>query len=532
MQDGAARLLERHLYKNTGLSPTERQVFQNAYNHLTSRDPAKAWTSGQWMTERTGGSDVSRTETVAIYDPYPASSPPPLADVAEQIPLGPWSISGFKWFSSATDSQMTILLAKTAPDKGLSCFLAPTRRHNPSLPSPTEGSPAGGSELNGATISRLKRKFGTQSLPTAELELRGMRGWLVGEEGKGVREISTLLTITRVHTSVSCMGYLGRSLGIARAFALVREVSGAGAGVAGGAQRGRVVLLLASHPLHMRTLASVTVEYHALMLLVYYTLFDLGLDERGPPQTSSSSSREDRIPLRPPPQELVSPLLRVLSSLHKAYTCHATPPLVHECMAALGGVGYLMNDESPQIGVARLFRDACVGAIWEGTTDVLAGDTVRALLKKRNPPGKRESECLRALDWFVQTFLGDVCTPDTDMEKEHALGRIRAEWEGLKKRIELAGTAEQLLPEARGVVFRIAEVLMAVLYALDAARNPGAEIEEMCRRYWAKKGFFEGGGCSWQARGGLEMDQAIVYGAGNVTAPGQGQGQGLRGSKL
>jgi hypothetical protein len=95
MQDGAARLLQRHLSGNTALSPTERQVFQNAYDHLTSRDPAKAWTRGLWVTERTGGSDVSRTETVATYDPYPDSSPAPLADLDENTPLGPWSISDF-----------------------------------------------------------------------------------------------------------------------------------------------------------------------------------------------------------------------------------------------------------------------------------------------------------------------------------------------------------------------------------------------------------------------------------------------------
>src|SRR5438128_2528041 len=60
MQDGAARLLQRHL--NAGSKPAEHRVFRNAYDHLTSRDPSKTWTSGQWMTERTGGSDVSQTE--------------------------------------------------------------------------------------------------------------------------------------------------------------------------------------------------------------------------------------------------------------------------------------------------------------------------------------------------------------------------------------------------------------------------------------------------------------------------------------
>jgi alkylation response protein AidB-like acyl-CoA dehydrogenase len=297
MQDGAARLLQRHLSKKTGLSPTERHVFQNAFDHLISRDSANAWTSGQWMTERTGGSDVSRTETVATYDPYPDSSAAPLADLDEKIPLGPWSVSGFKWFSSATDSQMTILLAKTDPSKGVSAFLAPMRRHNPSLVSPT-GS-RGGTELNGVTLQRLKHKFGTQSLPTAELELNGMRAWLIGEEGKGIHEISTILNITRVHTTVSSMGYLGRSLAIARSFALVREV---------GMTRGRRAPL-SSHPLHMRTLATTTIDYHAMMLLTYFTISLLGQSESPSPPSPSP------FPLQPP-THIVPSLLRTLPSLH------------------------------------------------------------------------------------------------------------------------------------------------------------------------------------------------------------------------
>lgn len=458
------------------------------------------------MTERTGGSDVSQTETVATYDPHPSSSPAPLTDPDEKIPLGPWSISGFKWFSSATDSQMAILLAKTRPDKGVSCFLAPMRRYNHSLVSPTGH--LGGSELNGVTIQRLKHKFGTQSLPTAELELKNMRGWLIGEEGQGIREISTILTVTRVHTTVSSMGYLGRALGIARAFALVREA---------GTGRGRRVPL-SSHPLHMRTLAALTVDYHALMLLVYYTLYIMGLDEHPSPQSQSQPQSRYPPPCLPaPPGDLVAPLLRVLSSLHKSYACLATPPLIYECMASLGGVGYLVNDESQHINVARIFRDACVGAIWEGTTDVLAGDTIRAL---KHPRGGGAS--MRALDWAVQSGLrsaaGDRCA--------EAVEKVRVEWEGLKGRIE-QGEQEELLPDARGIVFRIAEVLMAVLYMTDAALSPGAEIEEMSSRYLSKKGFVGGASSSWEAKGGLEMDQAIVYGPGKTPAQGAGPGPRL-----
>ena len=88
MSDGAAKLLSTQL-AHPDLDPTTRRVFQDAYDHLTSRDPTKAWTSGQWMTERTGGSDVSGTETVATYSPSPEDTSTP------EAPLGPWSIDGF-----------------------------------------------------------------------------------------------------------------------------------------------------------------------------------------------------------------------------------------------------------------------------------------------------------------------------------------------------------------------------------------------------------------------------------------------------
>ncbi|KAK0671823.1 hypothetical protein QBC41DRAFT_269790 [Cercophora samala] len=485
MQDGAARLLQRHLFSSAArkLSPTERDVFQNAYTHLTSRDPTKTWTSGQWMTERTGGSDVSQTETVAIYDPFPSSAPVPLASQSESIPLGPWSISGFKWFSSATDSNMTILLAKTHPSKGVSAFFAPMRRHNPSLVSHT-GESGNGTELNGITIQRLKHKFGTQSLPTAELELKGMRGWLIGEEGKGIQEISTILNITRVHTTVSSMGYLGRSLAIARSFALVRPV---------GMGKGKRIAL-SSHPLHMRTLANMTIDYHGMMLLTFYTIYALGLDERSLPSGSAAT----KVPT--PPKELVQPLLRVLSSLHKSYVCETTVPLVYGCMEALGGVGYMQNVESEHLNISRLFRDCCVGAIWEGTTDVLASDTLRAL---KHPLSGKQS--VQALDWLILS------------SKSAAL---REEWQGLKNKIE-TGKQEELLPEARGLVFRIAEIIVSVLYLVDVEASPAVEIEAMCARFMEKKGFSVEEAVGKRAKeGGLKLDQAIVYGAGKEIAPG------------
>ena len=182
MTDGAAHVLKKEL--SAGLYDDQtRRVLQDALNRLTSRDPTKAWTSGQWMTERRGGSDVSGTETLAAFTGS--------TDVrnVDGYSLGPWRIDGFKWFSSATDCDMTILLARTS--KGLSCFFAPTRRLSAN----------GALEMNGIRIQRLKSKMGTRPLPTAELEIEGMRAYLLGEEGKGVNVISGMLNITRVCNS-------------------------------------------------------------------------------------------------------------------------------------------------------------------------------------------------------------------------------------------------------------------------------------------------------------------------------------------
>ncbi|KAK3944103.1 hypothetical protein QBC46DRAFT_280412 [Diplogelasinospora grovesii] len=494
MQDGAARLLQLHLTSPGLLNPldtVQRRVFQNAFDHLTSRDPTEGWTSGQWMTERTGGSDVSLTETIATFDPCPPPDSTPLADTEEGIPLGPWSISGFKWFSSATDSQMAILLARTAPDKGVSAFYAPMRKG-------TRGGKGG--ELNGVIIQRLKNKLGTQSLPTAELELKNMRGWLIGEEGKGIQEIATVLNITRVHSAVASMGYLGRGLGIAKAYALVREV---------GVGRGRRARLC-EHPLHMRTLANITVEYHGLMLLTFFTLSILGVDEH--PQGGATEGNKGALGV---PKERVGPLLRVLSSLHKAYVCETAIPLVYGCMQALGGVGYLLNSESEQMNVARLFRDACVLAIWEGTTDVLASDTLRALKKK---------ESLEAVDWFVKHSLSGAAGK---LSKEMGDGaeKVSSEWGALRTRLKTE-KAETLLPEARQLVFRIAEILITSLYLIDMGSNPGREIEAMCLRYMVKRGLVGQGVSSGVETEGLEMDAAIVYGSTQTTFMKQG------GSKL
>jgi alkylation response protein AidB-like acyl-CoA dehydrogenase len=193
MQDGAIYVLMKELASKVqptdmpaDMIPIRTRVMEAALSRLLDRDPKRAWTSGQWMTERMGGSDVRGTETVAKYV---GSADPSLGTDVNGLPLGPWSITGFKFFSSATDCGCSLVLAYTP--NGLSCFFAPTRRLL------ADGSIV----MNGIRIQRLKNKLGTHALPTAELEIKDMRAWLVGEEGKGVKVISTVLNNSRFHNS-------------------------------------------------------------------------------------------------------------------------------------------------------------------------------------------------------------------------------------------------------------------------------------------------------------------------------------------
>lgn len=483
MSDGAARLLKNHL-SSKALEPLTRQVFQDAYDRLTSRDRKKAWTSGQWMTERSGGSDVSGTETIATHVGSPEIEP------GSDVPLGPWRIDGFKWFSSATDSSMAVLLAQTP--EGLSAFFAPIYR-----------SPAR-TESNGIFIQRLKNKFGTKSLPTAEIELSGSRGCLIGKEGHGIQEISAILNITRLYTAVSAVGYLGRGLAIAKSFARVREV---------GAGKGKRVMLKDA-PLHMNTLAKVTGEYHSLMLFTFFGSWLLGISEQSSLSGFGDQSVSRKRLLPDSPSDLAL-LLRIIFPVLKASVSKRSIHALQECMEALGGVGYLENTENEAINIARLYRDCCVLSIWEGTTNVLASDALRVL------KGWTGNDVLNALDCWVAKALDSVLIEA--IQSADARKAISVKWVELKRRL-LQGNQEDLLASARDILFEVADVVMAVLLIVDSENDMSPAAMEVCMR------FLEGHGMACRkfstAEGSskdiLALNQTIVYGE-DLAQPARGQ---------
>lgn len=259
---------------------------------LLSRDPTAAYLSGQWMTERPGGSDLSRTETHAT----------PTERISSDLGR-PYILDGFKWFSSAAEGHMAVALARTgAPSsgtRGLSLFLVPLRI-----------APYASPLSNGVLIHRLKNKVGTHGVPTAELELRGTRAWLIGPEGDGVKTIAAMLNVTRVHSAVHSVGSLQRCLALARAYAGVRAVQGGKA-------------LLKDVPLHVAGLADVALLYRGLVHVVFGAVALLGKSECG----TASSGEEAR--------------LRLLTPTIKAYAAQKASGGMEEAMGAMGGLGYM-----------------------------------------------------------------------------------------------------------------------------------------------------------------------------------------------
>jgi alkylation response protein AidB-like acyl-CoA dehydrogenase len=318
MTDGAARTL---------LASGNAALIERYVPLLTSRDPATMWTSGQWMTERTGGSDVSQSETVARLD----------GDT--------WRLYGTKWFTSATTSNIALTLARpegnTGGSRGLALFLVELRD--------------GDGRLRNIQVNRLKDKLGTRKVPTAELTLDGAPAILVGAQGEGVRAITPMLAVTRTWNAVSAVSAMRRGLALAGDYARRRQAFGA---------------LLADKPLHADTLAAMEAEYAAAFCLAFRSVELLGRLEHQPAgQFGPHDPREHE-------RELDERLSRVVIPIAKLLTGKQAVAVTSEAIEACGGAGYVEDT-----GLPRILADAQVLPIWEGTTNVLSLDTLRALGK-------------------------------------------------------------------------------------------------------------------------------------------------------
>lgn len=306
MTDGAARTL---------LKSGNQTLIERALPHLVTRNPDEFWTSGQWMTELSGGSDVGSIETVARKGEGTKH----------------FKLYGRKWFTSAINSNIALTLARpegnSSNGSGLALFYVETRDDN--------------GRLRNIEINRLKDKLGTRKVPTAELNLNGTPAELVKGMTDGVRNIAPLLNITRLWNGITAVSLMRRGLALATNYAQKRRAFGA---------------LLSQKALHKDTLAGLNAEFAAAFQLAFLVAELTGRDE-----TNEIDDR-DRI------------LLRVLTPVMKLTTAKQAVFVASEILESFGGAGYVEDT-----GLPVLLRDSQVLPIWEGTTDVLALDTLRAV---------------------------------------------------------------------------------------------------------------------------------------------------------
>ena len=241
------------------------------------------------------------------------------ANVTRAQPLGEggYSITGHKFFLSAPMSDAFLTLAQ-APG-GLTCFLAPRWR------------PDG--RKNEIELVRLKQKMGNRSNASAETEWRGALGHRIGEEGRGVATIIDMVAMTRFDCVVGSAAGMRWATAQAIDWARQRRTFGA---------------VLASHPVMANVLADLAVESDAALVLAMRMARALDSGERA--------------------------LLRIALPLAKYWVCKRAPAHAYEAMECLGGLGFMEDSPMP-----RLYREAPVNAIWEGSGNIQALDVARAI---------------------------------------------------------------------------------------------------------------------------------------------------------
>lgn len=278
MTDGAARVL---------VDAGDRTL-RETVTHLISRDPETAWTSGQWMTERQGGSDVGRNAVVARQDG------------------GRWRLDGQKFFCSNIGCEVALALARPegapAGTRGLALFLVPRDR-------------ADGTR-NTYRIDRLKDKLGTRAMATGELTLEGAEAQLVGAADRGFAQMTAMLNITRLHNAITAAALIRRAWMLASKYATQREAFGR---------------RLDQHPLHREVLDGIAREADAGLALTMRMAQLLGRIECG-----SASDQE-------------AALFRLGIALTKLYTAKQAVVNVSEAIECFGGQGYMEDTGLPRL---------------------------------------------------------------------------------------------------------------------------------------------------------------------------------------
>jgi putative acyl-CoA dehydrogenase len=247
---------------------------------------------------------------------------------AEDLRDGLYRITGHKWFMSAPMSDGFLVLAQAVP--GLSCFLVPRI-----LPD---------GRRNGIRLMRLKDKLGNRSNASAEVEFQDAIGWSVGEPGRGVQTIIDMVTLTRLDCAIASAGLMRVALAEAAHHARHRKVFG---------------MTLIDQPLMTRVLADMALDAVAGAALAF--------------RLAESYDRAGDDPAEAAFARLMTPAV-------KYWVTKVAPPMITEAMECLGGNGYVEESRLP-----RLYREAPLNSIWEGSGNIMCLDVMRVLRKSSEP---------------------------------------------------------------------------------------------------------------------------------------------------
>ncbi len=241
---------------------------------------------------------------------------------------GTWALTGDKWFCSNADAELAMVLARPAGGppglKGVALFLLPRTR--------PDGTP------NAYRIVRLKDKLGTRSMASGEIRMDGAVAWLVGDPGAGFRQMADMVNNSRLSNGVRAAGLMRRAVTEAQFVAENRVAFGKH---------------LVDMPLMQRQLAKLRLPMEQARSMMFQTAEALRRSDAGEAGAYA--------------------LLRVLTPLLKFRACRDARKVTGDSMEVRGGCGYI--EEWPD---ARLLRDAHLGSIWEGTSNVVALDVLRA----------------------------------------------------------------------------------------------------------------------------------------------------------
>ena len=265
---------------------------------------------------------------------------------AEPIGNGEYRLEGHKWFCSAPMNDAFLVLAQ-AP-QGLSCFFLP------------RWTPDG--RRNAFHLQRLKSKLGNRSNASSEVEFDGAWARLVGEEGRGVRTIIDMVQHTRLDCTLGSAALIRRAFVEALHHCRHREAFGR---------------RLVEQPLMRNVLADLAIDSEAATILAL--------------RVARAFDEND------------TAFARLAVAIAKYWTCKRAPAHVAEALECLGGNGYV--EESP---MPRLYREAPVNSVWEGSGNVIVLDALRTIAKEPESFERLRAEILLARDPRLEKFVADL----------------------------------------------------------------------------------------------------------------------------